>query len=93
MNLTEQILVKEELESLQHTLKVHFGLPPSRPTKTEVIQIVEKMKNIPDNKRTDKKWMEVINEIVPHIGMYKYEGLDYSEANNLLDQIITIIQD
>jgi hypothetical protein len=87
MKLSEQMIIDNEIKKLQHSLKLKFGLPPNSPSREDTIQIIEEMKKVHYKFRKNDKWLKVIGEVVESEGMYKYEGIDFSSVNNLLDQI------
>lgn len=76
-------------EQLAHALKIKFGLPPNSPTDQEMVQIVSKVVSLPEKDRTDENWAKIIREIIPDAGKYHYSGLDMSDINTLLSQIIS----
>ena len=91
MKISEQLIISQQIEKLQHSLQLKFGLAPGKPSRSETIQIIEIMREAPDSERTDDKWLEVVNEVVEPEGIIKYEGIDFSSANNLLDQIDSLL--
>lgn len=92
MKITEKLIINEQIKQLQHSLQLKFGLSPGTPNRAEIVKIIERMRDIPRYKRTNRAWSEVVNEVVEEKGLYKYEGVDFSSANNLLDQIEQLLK-
>jgi hypothetical protein len=81
----------ESLEELGHHLKLRFGLPPDRPTTAEVSRIALEIEALPESQRTEGTWQRIVYKHVKFDGMYKYEGLDFSDLNSLQAQIILLL--
>ena len=82
----------ENLKGLGYHLRLKFNLPPNRPTPDEVLAIVRAINRLPENQRTEYAWQEVVRQIVKFDGMYLTEGLDNSDLNFLLDQILELLK-
>jgi hypothetical protein len=83
--------LQESINTLGHHLKMKFKLPPDRPTAAEVKAIVAEVERLPEDQRTDSAWREIVYKHVNFVGIYKYEGIDYSDLNALQAQIIQLL--
>jgi hypothetical protein len=69
-------------ERLAHALKVKFGLPPDRPTDSELASIVGDAAKY-GRKLTDEEWRNIVDRHVRGAQKHVYEGLDFSDLNAL----------
>lgn len=84
---SQTIIVQELLRSI----RIKYNLPPERPTSNELVLIVTDILQVPENQRTEKIWKSIVYKHVRFNEQYIYKGLDFSDINLLLSQLLLSI--
>ncbi len=75
--------------AMKNKLRVLGGTPPNTPTDAELDQIIRDLEKIRKVRvPTERDWLDAVEKHVPGAGTHKYAGLDMSDLNQLLDQIM-----
>jgi hypothetical protein len=83
--------LQENLNEMAHRLQIKFGLPPTRPTSSELRAILADVDKLPSTRRTDADWKRIVFNHVHFTGIYKTEGVDMSDLNSLQAQIMLLL--
>jgi len=82
-----------EKKDIRENIKVHFKLKPGHPTENEFAKILDDLKSAGVDNINEVLLEQVIQQNVHPTGLYKYEGLDNSNIDNLMMQIKKLLLD
>lgn len=84
--------INEKFEEISHKFQMRFNLPPGRPTRDELKKILNEILKT-DKKRSENEIREIVLKHVKFAGLFKREGLDTSDLNDIINQLRQLLKD